>query len=352
MESILMLLRYLSFSLESTLVILLSFHCLSCGGSSSPPTNQQGTLSTPLTIQSALDDGVGAGLNSVLLIVEQGENNSLIYSSGIQDNSTQAPIVPNSLFKIASNSKLFIAISAAKLANQNIISLDDTIAYWLPELTNRIENSETITLRLLLQHRSGVPDFDSQAGFSWYRSHTDIDQTLEYALDKAADFSPDVMYEYSNTNYLLIGKILDTALTYSHQTYIQDSILTPTNMNNTFSQLVDIDLNRLIRGYWDNVDKSEQDYAIPGGSMISTISDMALFIRALNTGDLLSDEERTLYSGVYGFGHSGWLPGYQSISRYHNDIDAVVIQFVNTTGSGSEAIANRTYENVLSLLRN
>ena len=52
-----------------------------------------------------------------------------------------------------------------------------------------------------------------------------------------------------------------------------------------------------------------------------------------------------------GFNHSGWLPGYQSVANYHSDIDAVVIQFINTTGGSSESTASLTYEKILRLLR-
>ena len=59
---------------------------------------------------------------------------------------------------------------------------------------------------------------------------------------------------------------------------------------------------------------------------------MGIFLRALNDGSLLNDNEQAIYSSIYEYGHSGWVLGYQSIARYHEDIDTVVVQFVNTTG--------------------
>jgi CubicO group peptidase (beta-lactamase class C family) len=203
-----------------------------------------------------------------------------------------------------------------------------------------------------MQHRSGIADFDSQPGFSWQNAHINIDTTLAFALDKPADFAPDSKYEYSNTNYLLLAKVLDKALGYSHQTFITENILTPLAMHDTYLEYSDIEPFRLAKGYWGGIERSAQDYVIPGGSMISTVKDIAIFIRALNTGSLLSEEERSVYASVYWFNHSGWLPGYQSVANYQSNIDAVVIQFINTTGGSSENTASTTYEKILRLLRN
>ncbi|MCW8834628.1 MAG: beta-lactamase family protein, partial [Colwellia sp.] len=245
----------------------------------------------------------------------------------------------------------FIAVSAAKLIDQSYISLNDTLSTWLPELASRIANAEIITIKQMIQHRSGIADFDSQAGFDWHNAHTDIDSTLLFALDKPADFIPDSKYEYSNTNYLLLAKILDKALGYSHQVFISENILVPLGMHDTYLMLSDIDPLLLAKGYWENLDRSMQDYVIPGGSMISTVKDIAIFIRALNTGSLLTASEKSIYRSVYWFNHSGWLPGYQSVANYHSDIDAVVIQFVNTTGGNSESIASTSYQQILDVLR-
>ena len=306
----------------------------------------------PTTIQEALDNGINQGVDSIFIYIDQVSESPVSASAGIQDRRSSKPAVPESLFKIASVSKLFIALTVTKLIHQNLLRQDDTLAMWLPDLTGRIRNANIISLRNMLQHRSGIPDFDSQRGFSWQLPQTDIDQTLEYALDLPADFMPDVRYEYSNTNYLLLAKIIDGALGYSHRAHIQDFILTPLGMTDTYSLLAEIDSDLMVRGYWENMDTTEQDYVIPGGSMISTVRDTAVFLRSLATGSLMSIEERRLYTSFYFLRHSGWLPGYQSIARYEPDIDAVVVLFVNTTGGNSEIVIEATYNNVLSVLRN
>ncbi|MCW9015654.1 MAG: beta-lactamase family protein, partial [Kangiellaceae bacterium] len=324
------------------LQIILCAVLLSCGGSS------QNTTTRPLTIQDILDNGVSQGIDGILVYVEKTGESPLSFASGLQNRTNTVAASPEALFKIASISKLFIAVASVKLIREGLINPDDTLAYWLPDISIRIANSQSITIQNLLQHRSGVPDFDSQVGFSWQDSHTNIDNTLEFVLGLPADFAPDTRFEYSNTNYLLIGKILDTALGYSHQQYIRDNILLALDMTNSYSLLSEVDLNLMSRGYWIGQDRLQQDYVIPGGSMISTVEDIGVFIRGLATGTLLSSEEKMIYDQFFpSYAHSGWLPGYQSIARYHANIDTVIVQFVNTTGDNSESISSNTYEQLV-----
>ena len=84
--------------------------------------------------------------------------------------------------------------------------------------------------------------------------------------------------------------------------------------------------------------------------MVATAQDVGIFLRALNDGSLLDGEEQAIYSSVYEYEHTGWLPGYYSIARYQKDIDAVVIQFVNTTGGNSEMISNIVYNRIVRIL--
>lgn len=331
-------------------IVLIIFIFAGCGGGGSSSQPQSAEATSPTTPQGVIDEAVSKGIDGIFVYVDQANKSPLSLAAGIQDLTTQQPADPETLFKIASISKLFIAVSAAKLAHQQTINLDDTLLFWLPEIGARIANADSITIRYLLQHRSGVPDFDSQTGFSWQNSHTDIDTTLAFALGKSADFEPNERYEYSNSNYILVAKILDKALGISHTTYINDNILVPLEMFDTYSVYGEIDPTRLAKGYWENRERSQQEYLIPGGSMISTVKDTAIFLRALNKGELLNSQEQTIYESVYFLGHSGWLPGYQSIARYLPEIDATIIQFVNTTGANTEDVAASTYEALINVL--
>ena len=132
---------------------------------------------------------------------------------------------------------------------------------------------------------------------------------------------------------MLVGEILDETLGYSHHQYIKQEILTPLGLNDTYSLLSEVDLADVMSGYLvgNDADIKFNDYVTPGGSMIATVQDVGIFLRALNDGSLLMEEEQAIYSSIYSYEHTGLLPGYQSIAKYHKDMDAVVVQFVNTT---------------------
>jgi CubicO group peptidase (beta-lactamase class C family) len=318
------------------------------GGATAPP--RTGFVAT--SVESALEYAVDRGVDGIWVYVDDGVTAPEFKAAGVQNRDSLEPARLTALFKIASISKVFIATSSVKLVSGGLLRLDDTLSTWLPTVAMRIDNGDAITVRHLLQHRSGVPDFDSQPGFSWREPHSDLEALLALVYDKPADFAPDAMAEYSNTNYLLLGMILDAALGYSHHEFVQSEILTPLGMVDTYSLLADVDTSLLARGYWDATDRTEQDYAVPGGSMVSTAPDVGAFFRALATGDLLTGDERSLFLDLFGgYGHSGWLPGYQSIARYDAAMDTVLVQFVNTTGGQSEDVARTVYNSLIAYLR-
>jgi len=322
---------------------------------------------TPLpdTVQEQVDDAIGYGLDGIIVYVDEAGQPPAFYSAGWKNKEMQVPADPHALFKIGSISKLYIATAVAKLVNNGSLSLDETLADYLPELADRIEYADQITLRMMVQHRSGIPNFTDDEEWDWFISQTDINKALELVLDEPADFEPDARYSYSNTNYLLIGYILDNVLGYSHQQYIDSEILAPLGLTNTYSLLSQVNNEDVVSGYWYQYDDDlmELDFVIPGGSMVATAQDVGVFLRALNDGSLLNDDEQAIYSSIYEYGHTGWLPGYYSIARYHEDIDTVVVQFVNTTGgtpmvqtfdtSGGTKVmvSNVVYNRIVRILR-
>ena len=307
----------------------------------------------PDTVQEQVEDGIDRGLDGIIVYIDQAGQPPVLYAAGWKDRAAQVPADPQALFKIGSVSKLYIAAAAAKLVNSGSLSLDDTLADHLPELAGRIEYADQITLRMMLQHRSGIPNFVDQPDYPWFETLPDRDAYLEFALDEPADFEPDRDYRYSNTGYLLIGNILDKVLGYSHHEYIRSEILEPLGLNHTYSLLSQADSGEIASGYHHKVepDLKEVDHIAPGGSMVATAQDVGIFLRALNDGTLLNDDEQAIYSSIYEYEHAGWVPGYHSIARYHEDIDTVVIQFVSTTGGEMELVSNVVYNRIVKILR-
>ena len=293
----------------------------------------------PDTVQEQVDDAIDLGLDGIIVYVDQPGEAPEFYAAGWKNKLTQEPADPQALFKIGSIHKLYIATAVAKLVHNENLSLDDTLGDFFPELVGRIEYADQITLRMMVQHRSGIPNFTDQGEFDWFTPQTDENKNLELVLDEPADFKPDSRYSYSNTNYLLIGRILDKVLGYSHHQYVYNEILAPLGLNHTYFSLEEVDFEDVVSGYWYEY---EDDLRFLGGSMIATAQDVGIFLRALNDGSLLNEEEQAIYTSIYEYEHTGWVPGYYSIARYHEDIDTVVIQFVNTTGGDTWGIAKIT----------
>jgi len=309
-------------------------------------------LPLPDTVQEQVDEAIGLGLDGMIVYVDQAGKPPAFYTAGYKNRENKIPADPHALFKIASISKLYIAVAVAKLVNDKRLSLDKTLADYLPDLAGRIENADKITLRMMVQHRSGIPNFTDTPGY-WQTSTKDNRETLELVLDKPADFEPDKKYRYSNTNYLLIGEILDKTLEYSHHQYIKREILIPLKLNHTYSLLNEVDMDDVMSGYdvGSDGDLKYNDFISPSGSMVATAEDVGIFLRALNDSSLLNDNEQAIYSSIYEYGHTGLLPGYSSIAKYHKDFDTVVIQFVNTSGGYTWNLSEIVYNRIVKILR-
>ncbi len=306
----------------------------------------------PDTVEQEVENALARGFDGIIVYVEQGGEPAL-YAAGWKNREDKIPADPHALFKIASISKLYIAAATAKMVHEERLSLDKTLAEYLPELAGRIAHAEKITLRMMLKHRSGIPNFTDMPDYPWDNPPRNNREILELVLDRSADFEPNKKYRYSNTNYLLIGAIMDSTLGHSHHQYIKEEILKPLGLNHTYSLLSEVDLDDVMSGYHVGYepDIKYNDFIQPGGSMVATAEDVGIFLRALNDGSLFSEDEQAIYSSIYRYEHTGLLPGYQSIAQYYKELDAVVIQFVNTSGGSMWMKSEAVYRRVVRILK-
>lgn len=185
----------------------------------------------------------------------------------------------------------------------------------------------------------------------WGNPTKSYEESIALILNKPANFEPGKDYEYCNTNYLLINKIMNDELGYDNFQFIQKEILAPQKLNNTFGSLKEVNLDNVMSGYHVGhpFDLKEDDHG-----MLATAEDVGNFLSALNNGSLLSLEEQKIYTSIYKYEHAGWVPGYQSFANYYKDIDAVVVTFYSTTDPKlynwnlSEIINNR----IVKILKN
>ncbi|RIV35215.1 class A beta-lactamase-related serine hydrolase [Flagellimonas lutimaris] len=300
-------------------------------------------LPLPDTIQEQAEEAIDHGFDGVIVYVDQTGKPPQFYAAGWHNRKSKIPAKPDALFKIASISKLYDAVAVTKLVSNGRLSLDKTIADYLPELVGKIENAEKITLRLMIQHRSGIPNFTDAPNF-WSAPTQSFEESLALIEGKPANFEPGEDYEYCNTNYLLINKIMDDVLGYPNFQFIREEILEPLNLNNTYGSLSEVNMDEVMSGYHVG---HPFDLKADEHGMLATAEDVGTFLRALNDGSLFAPGEQEIYASIYEYEHGGWVPGYQSFAKYHKDLDAVTIEFYSTTDSRlynwnlSEIINNR-----------
>jgi CubicO group peptidase (beta-lactamase class C family) len=303
-------------------------------------------LPLPNTVQEQVDQAIDHGFDGVIVYVDQANKQPQFHTAGWHNRDSKIPTKPNALFKIASIGKLYDAVAVTKLVSTGKLSLNKTIADYLPNLVSKIENADKITLRMLIQHRSGIPNFTDTPNF-WGNPTKTYEESLALIVGKPANFKPNADYEYCNTNYLLLNKIMDGVLGYDNFQFVREEILIPLNLNNTFGSLNEVNIDDVMSGYHLGYpyDLKEEDHG-----MHATAQDIGIFLRALNDGSIFKAGEKEIYDAVYENEHAGWVPGYQSFAKYYKDIDAVVIQFYSTTDEKlynwnlSEIINKRIYK--------
>ncbi|MFE7576652.1 serine hydrolase domain-containing protein [Streptomyces sp. NPDC057521] len=227
--------------------------------------------------------------------------------SGVGDLRTGQPVAKNGYLRIGSTTKTFVATVLLQLAGEGRLSLDDTVDTWLPGLVRGHGNDgHRVTLRHLLQHTSGLPDYIgdvvpdlSAAGYRVNRWTTYTSrQRVALAMKHPPSFAPGRGWEYSNTNYVLAGMVIKAVTGHSWEHEVRARILRPLRLTRT-----------LTPGNWPflpgsharNYQQFEPGGAMTDttvaylpfdadadGSMISTAADTNRFYTALVQGRLLA----------------------------------------------------------------
>jgi D-alanyl-D-alanine carboxypeptidase len=306
-------------------------------------------LPLPNTVQEQLEQGIEHGFDGMIVYVDQAGKAPEFYAAGWHDRANKIPAYPQALFKIASISKLYEAVAIAKLAKAGRLSLDKKLADYFPELVGRIEYADEITLRMMVQHRSGIPNLTDNPAF-WLDPPESRKEDLEYALDLPANFEPGEDYGYSNTNYLLLGRIIEKVVGYNKFQYYKEEILEPLGLKHTYGSISEVNIDSVMSGYYVGIDK---DFKYEQYGMLATAEDVGIFLRALNDGSVFNEGEQAIYDSIYVYEHTGLLPGYQSFAKYYKDIDTVIIQFNNTTNFDGYDwnIAEIIYSRVVKIVR-
>jgi D-alanyl-D-alanine carboxypeptidase len=311
-------------------------------------------------------------------------------ASGFANLTDNTPMPPEGAFRIGSITKMFTAVVIMQLAEDGVLTLDDPLALWLPEVAEQLPYGGQITLRHLLTHTSGLFNVveheayyadlftemvvDEAAGsVSLDCVERDPHDTLaRYVYGKEAQFEPGAQWRYSNTNYTLLGMVIEAAtempLAEAYRTHIYETL----GMTSTFLDCYEESVIEVVHGYTSSGDamtgvtELHESVGWSAGGLVSTAPDLIAFARGLFGGALFDDPESLAAmttptpGSSYGLGimlqreymgHAGGIAGFRSVLNYAPELDAVVVILYNNDGADPELGLADMMNPVLPVLR-
>ncbi|WP_418605159.1 serine hydrolase domain-containing protein [Georgenia sp. SUBG003] len=301
-----------------------------------------------------LDDVVAGHAGGVVVAIGRDGEPVRFCAAGRAD-TRGTPLEPDDAFLVASITKTFTAVTVLQLVDAGAIALDDPVARYVPDAPL----VDGVTVRQLLDHSSGIPDYAAQPQLSSAvladpaRSWTPQEALAAVAgLDR--DFAPGSEHEYSSTNFVLAGLVVEKVTGRSLAENLRTRITAPLRLTTTalapdgpepvtaFSQELGPDANSEKTPL-----HSLETVAWAAGGIVSTAQDLTTFFRALAAGELLSPaamDEMTDFQGRSGFGlglwrvrlptgpgygHGGDLPGFDSFAAVREESGDVFVVLSN-----------------------
>jgi CubicO group peptidase (beta-lactamase class C family) len=331
---------------------------------------------------------------AVLGVIVDGEL-VFVKAAGVREKTSNAPVTPETVFRIASMTKSFTAMSILKLRDEGKLSLEDPVAKYIPELASLpypTSDSQVLTIRHLLTHSEGFPE-DNPWGD---RQLAQSDKTMREWMRAGIPFStsPGTAFEYSNYGFAILGQIVAKAAGRPYADYVRDNILRPLGMNSSTFEMSSVPRERIALGYRheDNEWKPEPILAHGSfgamGGLWTNAPDLARYVAFLMSAYPPRDEadsgpikrssaremqqswrlspasafrptvDGPLQIGVssYGYGlgvsqdcrfayvvgHGGGLPGYGSLMRWLPEYGVGLIGLSNQTYQGFNTLFNDT----------
>jgi CubicO group peptidase (beta-lactamase class C family) len=265
---------------------------------------------------------------------------------GLANIKNQIPARPDTVYKIASVSKQFIATGIMLLVQEDRLNLDDPISKYLEGTP---ATWKAITIRHLLTHTSGI--VREAPGFDPFKIQSDTD-VIKSAYFQPLRFAPGEKWEYCNTGYFALAEVIRKVSGQPWTEYLNDKVFKPSEMNTTFPTNTKVSVPNRAHGYVDNLKlKDADDWPAlrPSGAFLSTVLDLAKWDAVLYTDKILNDSTRRqmwtavkLNDGVsypYGFGwylgsikghrlvhHSGGMPGARAeFARFVDDRLTIIV---------------------------
>ena len=339
------------------------------GASETPSPVATGSASSTEKEQvlSAAQSLVDGGYPAALTAVRDKDGNTIGAAAGVGNLETgEAPPLDGEV-RIGSNTKTFTAVVTMQLVEEGKISLDEPVETYLPGLLKGEGIDATkITVRQLLQHTSGLPEYtDTVPGetdiFQVRDNYYSLRDLLDVALSKPAVFEPGSQFKYTNTNYIVLSLLAEKVTHRPLAEQITQRIIEPLGLSHTYYPGPGEEnirgthphaYTRNKQGQLEDITRQDPSAAGGAGAMISTPSELGTFIQATLNGTLLTQDsinemkktvDTSNLSGVPGsgyglgifnlplscggeaWGHSGGIPGYTTQNMVGPDGTAVTI---------------------------
>ena len=277
--------------------------------------------------------------NKFMGSVALSKNGELIYSKsiGYADLEHKIKATEKTKYRIGSITKSFTSVLIFKAIEKKKLDINETIDTWFPTITN----SDKITIKHLLTHRSGIHNFTNNANYLQWNTQSKTEKEMIEIIQKGgSDFQPNSRAMYSNSNFVLLTFILEKTFNMSYSELVQTQIVKPLRLTNTYVFGKINPKNNESKSYhyfgsWKK--EAETDFSVPlgAGAITSTPTDLIKFANALFEGQLLTPESLKIMktikegygSGLFqvpfyskiGFGHTGGIDGFRSVYSYFED---------------------------------
>ena len=248
--------------------------------------------------------------NGAALVSKEGK---VIYQKGHgwANMEWELPNTADTKFRLGSITKQFTAMLIMQLVQEGKLKLEDKITDCLPDYPAK--NGNRITIHHLLSHTSGIPNYTAQPDFKMRDPHS-VEDFIATFSEKDLEFEPGAQFRYSNSGYFVLGAVIEAKTNLSYEAALKKYILDPVGMKNTGYDHHDTLLPKRAAGYERKLDRYVNapylDMSLPyaAGSMFSTVGDLFLWDRALETQTLLSEDlKKIMFTPVLNNFAYGWI---------------------------------------------
>lgn len=316
-------------------------------------------------LQAIMDEYISKGIPGMTVLIND-EDGFWIASAGMADIENNVKMQPCHINKLGSVTKMMMGTLVWQLVQDGTLSIEDKISKHIPDVANRIENGKEITLGMLINHTSGIYDIARDLGYNLavINDMTKVwtsEEILDYIEGKEATNFPGEEVNYSNSNTMLVGMIIEAATGTHHGTLLENRIFEPLGMDNTvyYDYSDDFPKAHLAQGYLDlnndgggiqNISNLNPGSGNGYTGVYSTVTDLYKFMNALlreqslttaeNLDFILSnmtttpggswkssfgaihDEQRDFFpEDLHAYGHAGGDIGYSANLNFfpHNN---------------------------------